>query len=218
MDKNSFKLVLIGDSGVGKSTIVQWLVLNKRTLDNCPTIGASYLTKEITLLENNGNNLPVKIKYNIWDTAGQERFRSMVKLYYKNTHGCLCVFDLTNRESFINLSKWIADYKEYNENKNYVMMLVANKSDHAESKWQVTMNEIKDFAEKLNCNYMFTNGLDGSGIIEVFRELGKSIFKLNGITIQKNYVTDENRPKELFNTIGIQDKPHENKYFLHCKC
>src|SRR5437870_2332915 len=94
-----FKIILIGDSGVGKSSILYRLSDDKFS-DVTSTIGVDYKTKIMNIDNKN-------IKLMIWDTAGQERFRAITSSYYRNVHGAILVYDITNRESFNNLHKWI---------------------------------------------------------------------------------------------------------------
>ena len=185
MDKNAFKIVLIGDSGVGKTSIAFWLVFNKRNIDYASTIGGAFMAKDITIpikTKNEGEVLE-KIRFNIWDTAGQERYRSIAKIYYKNTIGCVCVFDVTNRDSFIHLDRWVNDYLENNILPNYTIILVGNKADHHISQWKITKAEIKEFTEKYHCEYTLTNCITGDGVQETFIILAKSIIDKNDIPL-----------------------------------
>lgn len=171
MNNNGYKIVMIGDSGVGKSSLVFWILHNKAIPDTWPTIGAAFNIKEITVNSK-------KIKFNIWDTAGQERFRSIAKMYYKNTIGCMCVFDITNRVSFNNLKYWISDYHENNNNPYCALIIVANKCDHDKSQWQVTEPELKEFANENNCNYIYTSCITGENTPQSFQKLAESIMNL----------------------------------------
>ncbi|XWV25354.1 Rab family GTPase [Tupanvirus deep ocean] len=168
MNTSGNKIVLIGDSGVGKSSLVYWFMYGKSTPMICPTIGAAFCTKEII---HRGN----KIKFNIWDTAGQERFRSLVKMYYKGTYGCICVFDITNKSSFLNLDYWINDYTENCSEENLKIIIVANKCDYDKSEWCVDEEDIKKIADKYNCDYILTSCINGQGVIQVFYKLADLI-------------------------------------------
>ncbi|XWV26615.1 Rab family GTPase [Tupanvirus soda lake] len=168
MDRSGNKIVLIGDSGVGKSSLVYWFMYGKSTPMICPTIGAAFCTKEIIYQGN-------KVKFNIWDTAGQERFRSLVKMYYKGTCGCVCVFDITNKSSFLSLDYWINDYAEHCTDENNKIIIVANKCDHDKSKWCVDEEEIKKIANKYNCDYVLTSCINGQGVNQVFYKLADLI-------------------------------------------
>ena len=96
-----FKVVLLGDAGVGKSSIVQQYVFNKYANENLPTIGASFMSKHVTLMDEQDT-----ILLQIWDTAGQERYKALTPMYYRDAHAAICVYDITNAESFKGVQDW----------------------------------------------------------------------------------------------------------------
>jgi small GTP-binding protein len=165
------KVVLIGDSGVGKSTLMLWLLNNKFTPNIQPTIGASFCIKEM-VIDNE------QIKLHIWDTAGQERFRSVAGMYYKNTSGCICVFDVTDRRSFLSLNYWLIEYEKNNIDKEYAIILVANKCDKNPWLWEVQREEIDYWAEQRNLPIVYTNCLTGENVHNVFNLLAKLIVQI----------------------------------------
>jgi small GTP-binding protein len=116
-----FKLVLIGDSGVGKSNIISRYVRNEFKVDTKTTVGVEFGAKKV---EVGGLN----IKAQIWDTAGQERYRAVTCAYYKGAKGALLVYDITNLESFTNIDKWIRELKN-NTDENISIIIIGNKSD-----------------------------------------------------------------------------------------
>ena len=210
MSREGFKIVLVGDSGVGKTTIVQWLILNRRPNDNCPTIGAAYITKNL-FLDGDPDEIK-KIKLNIWDTAGQERFRTISRIYYKNTCACICVFDLMNKDSFKNIRTWLNDYRENNNITNYITVIVGNKADHPEEQWKVNIDDIVGLSEKENCKYMLTNCITGEGIKELFNYVGNEILKNNKIY---DILSQEQR-KEII--ITDLEKRQFIPIYPKCKC
>ncbi len=110
MNNNHMKLVLLGNTGVGKTSIVHWYIYQKRPrLDIDSTIGAAFNTRTL-LLDNNK-----QVLLHIWDTAGQERYRSLSKMYYRNSHAALIVFSVIDKESFDEVDKWINRYKDHND-------------------------------------------------------------------------------------------------------
>jgi small GTP-binding protein len=175
---HNFKVVLIGDSGVGKTSIVSCFIYQKADPNPYPTIGGAFCAKEMYVA--NGKKVVLKI----WDTAGQERFRSITKIYYKNAYGCLCVFDLTNRASFNNLNEWINEYKD-TDNKKSVIIILANKADFAESKWAVSRTELDDFAAVHQCEYLYTNCINGTNIDEAFEKLAAGIVSIEENTVKE---------------------------------
>jgi small GTP-binding protein len=114
------KIVILGESSVGKTSIVNRLIDNEFKIYNEPTIGASY--SSIILEKDN-----YKLKLDIWDTAGQEKYRSLTPLYYRNTDYALIVFDLTKKESYFESINWINEITE--KSKNSKIILIGNKSD-----------------------------------------------------------------------------------------
>lgn len=171
MNTMAHKIVLIGDSGVGKSSMLTWLLYQRAENPKSATIGAAFFTKEFAI-DNK------KIKFNIWDTAGQERFRSVAKIYYRNTVGCFAVFDITNYESFVSLKNWIVDYlKENNDNVNII--IIANKSDMDKRYWEVKEADIIKLSNEYMCNYLLTSCINGLNIEEAFYSMGKAIINKN---------------------------------------
>ena len=100
------KLVLLGDTGVGKSSIVLRFVANNFKLDEDATIGASYMSKMLHIDDKT-------IKFNIWDTAGQERYQSLAKMYYRDANAAILVYDITKKQSFEGLKRWYNELREY---------------------------------------------------------------------------------------------------------
>ena len=117
----TLKIVLVGDSGVGKSNIISKYTKNEFNYESKTTIGVEFATK--ALVQENKT-----IKVQIWDTAGQERYRSMASAYYRGAMGALLVYDITRASSFENLDKWLKELKNYG-NEDIVCRMVGNKSD-----------------------------------------------------------------------------------------
>ena len=159
----AIKIALLGDSTVGKSTIVsKYLKLDYKD-DLLATIGSDKYDSKFTL--ENGEN----IKLIIWDTAGQERFRSVALQALKAVQGIILVFDLTKRESFININNWLETVKENLHNPN--LILFGNKADIKKEDWKVTSEEAKNFAVKLNMKYVETSAYTRQGLDEGFSTL-----------------------------------------------
>ncbi len=133
-----FKVVLIGDSGVGKTNLLSRYLKNEFSFDSKTTVGVEFGAKRIDL---DG----VKIKAQIWDTAGQERFRSITNAYYKGAKGALLVYDVTRRETFDNINKWVPELKQSGD-KDVTIILVGNKTD-LETDRQVSTEEGNKKAE-----------------------------------------------------------------------
>ncbi|CAK8570297.1 unnamed protein product [Lathyrus sativus] len=158
-----FKLLMIGDSGVGKSTL-----LLRFTSDNfedlSPTIGVDFKVKYVTL----GGK---KLKLAIWDTAGQERFRTLTGSYYRGAQGIIMVYDVTRRDTFTNLSDiWAKEIDLYSTNQDCIKMLVGNKVDK-ESERVVTKKEAVDFARQYGCLYTECSAKTRVNVEQCFEEL-----------------------------------------------
>jgi len=164
-----FKVLIIGNSSVGKSNILLRYTDNIFNESFLPTIGVDFKIKNITV-----NNQ--KIKLNIWDTAGQERFKTITSTYYKGSHGIILVYDITDRESFDNINNWVSEVKK-NAGSNVVMLLVGNKSD-LEVDRVVSTKEGQDFANMLGVSFLETSAKSDSNIKETFNILAKHIHEL----------------------------------------
>lgn len=160
---NLFKIVIIGDSNVGKTSLIKTYV-NEKFEDNnvISTIGVDLLFKTIKL--NNKN-----IKLQIWDTAGQERFQSLTTSYYKTADGFIVVFDITNKNSFENLKLWLENIKKYTEINTIKpqILLVSTKLD-LEEKRVISDNEIEKLCQEYNLSYIGTSSKLQLNINKVF--------------------------------------------------
>lgn len=179
---NAIKIVLLGDSGVGKSSIVLRFVTNTFSPYSESTIGASFTTKLMVV-----NNIP--IKYHIWDTAGQERYRSLAPMYYRGVAVAIVVYDITNKKSFISVKKWIKELKEYGPDE-ILIAIVGNKSDLSQKR-KVSIMQVQAYSEEINAIYLETSAKDNNNIIELFTNIGnqmsKSLASKNIIPKLKNY-------------------------------
>jgi Ras-related protein Rab-11A len=122
-----FKIVLVGDSGVGKTNLLTRFAKNEFSLESKTTIGVEFATKTITTESGH------VIKAQIWDTAGQDRYRAIASSYYKGAVGALLVYDITKQKSFENLEKWLKELRD-NGQANMTLMLIGNKSDLAKDR------------------------------------------------------------------------------------
>eukprot|EP01027_Heterolobosea_sp_BB2_P002056 GEZU01003094.1.p1 GENE.GEZU01003094.1~~GEZU01003094.1.p1 ORF type:complete len:183 (-),score=41.17 GEZU01003094.1:26-574(-) len=159
-----YKIVVIGDSGVGKSNLITRHCSDKFSLDNRSTIAVEFGTKDLVL--DNGKI----IRAQIWDTAGQERFRAITTAYYRGSFGAMIVFDLTKHSTFDSCQRWLSDARQNCNNKNLVVILVGNKSDLKDLR-AVSTEEAKDFAEKNSLYYIETSALDASNVNKAFETL-----------------------------------------------
>ncbi|KAF5444642.1 hypothetical protein F2P56_033761 [Juglans regia] len=158
-----FKLLLIGDSGVGKSAFL--LSFTSNTFEDLsPTIGVDFKVKHITI----GGK---KLKLVIWDTAGQERFRTLTSSYYRGAQGIIMMYDVTRRETFTNLSDiWAKEIDLYSTNQDCIKMLVGNKVDK-EGERVVSKKEGIDFAREYGCLFLECSAATRVNVEQCFEEL-----------------------------------------------
>lgn len=161
-----FKLLLIGDSGVGKSCLLLRFAENAFTESYLSTIGVDF---KIRTIEADGKML----KLQIWDTAGQERFRTISQAYYRGAHGIAVVYDVTDGESFENVKTWIKEIEKH-ASETVQKLLIGNKSDLVQKK-VVEYNTAKEFAEEMKITFIETSAKDSTNVEEAFLTLAKHI-------------------------------------------
>jgi len=164
-----FKVVLIGDSGVGKSNLLSRFTRNEFNLESKSTIGVEFATKSIQVDSKT-------VKAQIWDTAGQERYRAITSAYYRGAVGALLVYDISKHVTFENVERWLKELRDHAE-QNIVIMLVGNKSD-LRHKRAVTTEDAMAFAEANNLAFIETSALDATGVDEAFRQILTEIYRL----------------------------------------
>lgn len=163
-----FKVLLCGDSGVGKTCLLCQFVDNEVRKSHIATIGIDFKLKT---LEVKGK----RIRLQIWDTAGQERFETLTSQYYRRAQGILLVYDLTDRRSFENTSKWLRSIQE-NAVSNVKLVLIANKLD-AQEKRQVTTRQGAQLAKDNGIKFFETSAYTAENISEAFTNLTESILQ-----------------------------------------
>eukprot|EP00762_Andalucia_godoyi_P002200 ANDGO_07603.mRNA.1 Ras-related protein rab-11.1 len=163
-----FKIVLIGDSGVGKSNLLSRFTRNEFNLESKSTIGVEFATRSITVDSKT-------IKAQIWDTAGQERYRAITSAYYRGAVGALLVYDIAKHATYENVERWLKELREHADS-HIVIMLVGNKCDLRHLR-AVTTDEAKGFAEKHGLNFMETSALDSTNVELSFQTILTEIFK-----------------------------------------
>ena len=165
-----FKIVIIGDTYVGKTNILSRYISNEFDPNSNSTIGVELTTKTY-----NFDNNDVKVQ--IWDTAGQEKYRSITSSYYKGAQGCLLVYDITKKKSFDNIDKWYSELKSNSDEKIYTMLL-GNKSDLEENR-EVSIGEAEKKAKNFNIAFMETSAYNGNNINKAFNELINNVYQNN---------------------------------------
>ncbi|KAK9689961.1 hypothetical protein RND81_09G094500 [Saponaria officinalis] len=164
-----FKLVIIGDSGVGKSNLLSRFTKNEFNLESKSTIGVEFATRTLTFDSK-------VIKAQIWDTAGQERYRAITSAYYRGAVGALLVYDVTRKVTFENTARWLSELRDHTD-PNIVVMLIGNKSDlrHLVA---VSTEEGRIFAEREGLFFMETSALDATNVENAFAEVLTQIHRI----------------------------------------
>ena len=181
-DKNDyvFKLVLVGDSGVGKSCILHQFIYNRFRKNTTQTIGVDFSAKNVHI-----DNQEIKLQ--IWDTAGQEKFRSVARSYYRGAIGIIIVYDITKVESFQHIATWLADARNAARSECSVCV-VGNKGD-LEDQRVVRTEDGKLFCTENNLLFFECSALTGDNIDEIFNEMSRHIFnKIESGIIEPNSV------------------------------
>jgi len=203
-----FKVVLIGDSGVGKSNLLSRFTRNEFSLETKTTIGVEFATRSI--------QCEGKItKAQIWDTAGQERYRAITSAYYRAAVGALLVYAINSRNSFRNIERWLAELRE-NADRNIVIMLVGNKSDLKHLR-EVSTEEATEFAQKNGLLFMETSALDGDKVEDAFQQLITTIYHLTSRPPVDSGATNV-APQPSGEKIDLHQKNDQAEEQKGCKC
>ena len=168
---DNYKIVIIGDINVGKTSILSRFRYGSFESDYMPTLGIDFFSKNLFFEDKT-------IRLILWDTAGQERFRSLIPSYLKNADCIIIVFDITNKESFLSLNKWLTDAKN-NASENTIYVICGNKIDLKERR-TVNENEINEYIEKnTGVIYMECSAKNGQGIKDLFNVIAKNLGENN---------------------------------------
>ena len=171
-ESKTFKILTIGESGVGKTCILRRFVENKFLKNHLATIGIDFKTKTLNI-----NNQEIKLK--IWDTAGQERFRNITTQYYKGADGIVLIYDVTDDASYEKIRDWMEQILSNTKREDIGLVLLGNKCDMEPR--AVTEEQGNKMAEELKVSYFETSALTGQGINEAFNELTRDIMKRKGV-------------------------------------
>ena len=168
----TFKILTIGESGVGKTCVLRRFVENKFSKNHLATIGIDFKTKTLNIY-----NQEIKLK--IWDPAGQERFRNITTQYYKGADGIVLVYDVTEESSYDKIRDWMEQILSNTTQDEIGLVLLGNKCDM--NPRTVTVEMGNKMAEDLKISYFETSALTGQGINEAFEKLTKDIMKKKGV-------------------------------------
>ena len=179
-----FKVLLLGNSDVGKSSLLLRYVDSVWNDAFVPTIGVDFKVKTLTINEK-------KVKMQIWDTAGQERFRTVVATYFRGAHGILLLYDVTNKDSFKNLESWLIEI-EKNAKEKVLKILIGNKCDLTDDR-EITTEEGKAFALRNGMEFMETSAKMNTNVTEAFETLGKLMIEFNSKGNQGTQKNNDNK-------------------------
>jgi len=164
-----FKVVLIGDSGVGKSNLLSRFTRNEFNLESKSTIGVEFATRSINV---DGKT----VKAQIWDTAGQERYRAITSAYYRGAVGALLVYDIAKHATYVHVTRWLKELRDHADS-NIVIMLVGNKSDLKHLR-AVPTDEAKSFSTENGLSFIETSALDASNVESAFQTILTDVYRI----------------------------------------
>lgn len=164
----TLKIILIGDSGVGKTSLIYRYIQDIFNVNLLTTIKVDFQVKEINIDSN-------IVKLQVWDTAGQERFRSINAAYYRGADGVLIVFDVTKESSFANVQSWLNDFKEHS-NKHSSIILIGNKIDLTDHR-RVSIEQAQNLADEIGIRYFEASAMNGENVDASFSYLATEIYR-----------------------------------------
>ena len=192
-----FKVLLLGNSDVGKSSLLLRYVDSVWNDAFVPTIGVDFKVKTLTINEK-------KVKMQIWDTAGQERFRTVVSTYFRGAHGILLLYDVTNRDSFKNLESWLIEI-EKNAKEKVLKILIGNKCDLTDDR-EIQSDEGKAFALRNGMEFMETSAKMNTNVTEAFETLGKLMIEFNSKSNTTSQNNNQNKNLKASSGMDLKTK------------
>ncbi|KXZ55077.1 RABH1 protein [Gonium pectorale] len=191
-----YKLVFLGDQSVGKTSIITRFMYDKFDNTYQATIGIDFLSKTMYLEDRT-------VRLQLWDTAGQERFRSLIPSYIRDSSVAVVVYDITNRQSFLNTARWIQEVRTERGN-DVIIFLVGNKTDLIDKR-QVSIEEGDAKARELNVHFIETSAKAGLNIKALFRKIAASLPGMESVTQNKQEQMEE--VKLTTSTVTLDAKP-----------
>ena len=190
------KIILIGDSAVGKTNIMSKYLKNTFLEESKATVGVEFGSKIFTI---EGHN----VKAQIWDTAGQEKYKAITGAYYKGCKGAFVVYDITRKDTFISVERWVHDLKTAGDQK-LTVILIGNKSD-LENQREILKEQGEEKAKSFGCAFLETSALSGNNIEKAFEMMVKEIFNK-----YKNDVLDDEELVSLEKGDDLANKSNDN--------
>ena len=203
-----FKLLVIGDTGVGKTCIILRYVDNHFSKNMLSTIGVDFKTKTIRLRQR-------QIKLQIWDTAGHERFRTITNAFYRGAMGIVLAYDVTNEKSFNNIAQWMKNISDQcTGSDDPVRVIVGNKCDLA---GVVERERAEELATRYRCRFFETSAQSGRNIDEAFTYLTEAILDREAMTLEKKRMAEALPPKPA-TAQGLRLHDRRKKQSSSCSC
>ena len=207
-EPESIKVVLVGESGVGKTSIISQFTTKKFDPHRETSLSAQFISKTV-----NFQDLGKEIKFDIWDTVGQEKYRSLAKIFYKDAKVIVFVYDITTEYSFNELKNYWYEETRSNTDGSPILAVVGNKIDLYKDQ-KVSNNDGKEFAEKIGAIFQTTSAQSDSGISTLFDNIGKTYlipnfdYRATDKTAQENFMKkkqEENNKKDMQKRVkGVQ--------------
>ncbi|XP_041987356.1 ras-related protein Rab-21 [Aricia agestis] len=188
---HNFKVVLLGEGCVGKTSILLRYIEDKFNDKHLTTLQATFLNKKLNI---NGK----RINLSIWDTAGQERFHALGPIYYRNSNGAILVYDITDEESFVKVKNWVKELRKM-LGTNIILVIAGNKVD-LEHERTVPLEEAESYAEKVGAKHFHTSAKLNQGVEELFLELTQEMV----VKSEENTQTDNTRNSRV---LVVDDEP-----------
>jgi len=166
-----FRLILIGDSTVGKSSLLKAFAEGKFAEVSDPTVGVDFFARLVQVRDG------TRVKLQLWDTAGQERFRSITKSYYRNSVGAVLAYDICNRESYTHIPEWLVEAQRHIAPHQATLLLVGCKQDLAsQGMREVSVQEAQDFANHHGIPFLETSAKTSLNVEEAFTVISQNIY------------------------------------------
>ncbi|KAK8501986.1 hypothetical protein V6N13_023241 [Hibiscus sabdariffa] len=196
-----FKIVLVGDSAVGKSNLLARFARDEFYPNSKSTIGVEFQTQKVDV---DGK----EVKAQVWDTAGQERFRAVTSAYYRGAVGALLVYDISRRQTFDSVGRWLNELQTHSD-MNVVTILVGNKSDLRDSR-EVSTADGKALAEAQGMFFMETSALDSSNVAAAFQTVVKEIYNILNKKVMMSHEVKKPAESPSFNGKTVVLQSEEN--------
>ena len=196
-EKYKFKIVIVGDTGVGKTNLVKRFVHKTYNENTEPTIGVEYFSNNYLI-----NDILCKI--DLWDTGGQERYKSITSAYYKGASGAIIVYDVTSSTTFNNIEKWLQEIKE-RTSRDIKIIMIGNKTD-LENKRVISKEISKNKAADLNIPVIETSALNASNVKEAFHLMIKEIYNSSISKIDDSNLNNKNEYNVLDSYVDLNKK------------